>query len=194
MFTAQISLDKIAGLVDADGDTKAGWNYVQARILDTANLTFNPRPGPAEIVNCDPGLRGDASGDGDSYLVCNIASGENERLDTGLMFELDYTCNAAGAGALTMVHGSGIDSALGDENFVAHPDDDGTEVLTIECALIWDVNGDGVVSGGDIAWVVSLFGQTVPPASIVYDVNSDGVMSGGDIAEVVGHFGEMALP
>jgi hypothetical protein len=196
MFTAQISLDKLAGLVDPDGDTKAGWHHVQARVLDTANLTLNDLDGgnPSEAVNCQPGFPSQYGGDGAFGVTCNLQSGENERTDTGVMFEIHYTCNAAGAGALTMVHGPGLDSQLGDENVVARLDDDGLEVLTIDCAFIWDVNGDGVVSAGDIAVVVSLFGQSVPPASIVYDVNSDGVMSAADIAEIVGHYGEMAPP
>jgi hypothetical protein len=194
MFTAQISLDKLAGLVDADGDTKAGWTWVQVHMLDTANLTLNDGLPYDEAVNCSPGTTSRAGGDGDFGLTCGLQSGQNERLDTGLMFEIDYTCNASGAGAVTMIHDGGLDSHVGNENFAGIPDDDGLEVLTIECAYLWDVNGDGVVSAGDIAWVVGLFGQTVPPASIVYDVNSDGVMSAADIAEVVGHYGEMTPP
>jgi hypothetical protein len=194
MFTVQISLDKLAGLTDADGDTKAGWTWVQAHMLNTANLTLNDRPSTTEAVNCSPGTASEAGGDGDYGVTCGLQSGQNERLDTGLMLEIDYTCNASGAGALTMIHDGGLDSHVGNENFAGIPDDDGTEVLTIECAYLWDVNGDGVVAAGDIAVVVSLFGQTVPPASIVYDVNSDGVMSAADIAEVVGHYGEMAPP
>ena len=74
------------------------------------------------------------------------------------------------------------------------PGEIGAEVLTIDCAFIWDTNGDTWVSVGDIGNVRMRFGQTVPPAPSLADMDWDGMISIGDIGQVVAHFGEQAPP
>jgi hypothetical protein len=190
-FTAQVWLDKVAGMIDVDGDTVAGWDAVVARVLDSAGLTLNRRPYPGEVVNCTGGIAHAAGDDGDIHAYCDVGLG-NERLDTGLMFEIDYTCGPSGAELLIMAHGTGINTSLAREDGYRVFEANATEVLIIDCAFVWDVTLDGVVSASDISRVVRHYGQTVPPAAIENDVTGDGVVSAADIGEVVAHYGQYA--
>ncbi|MEX1252951.1 MAG: dockerin type I domain-containing protein [Dehalococcoidia bacterium] len=56
-----------------------------------------------------------------------------------------------------------------------------------------DVNGDGVVSITDIGFVVSYFGQTVPPAPPTADLNGDAVVAITDIGVLVQSFGRICV-
>ena len=55
-------------------------------------LDINPRPGLAEATNCAGGLPTEFL-EADRYAVtCTVGVGQNERTDTGIMFEIDYQC------------------------------------------------------------------------------------------------------
>jgi hypothetical protein len=117
---------------------------------------------------------------------------------TGVVMESDYTCPTGSTQTQTvrLVHGAPGDSHLLSETVAAVLDQNQNavaEVLSVYCGpFIWDVNGDGLVSAGDIGAVVSEFGETVPPAPPEVDFDGDGVVASSDIGQVVSHFGEQA--
>lgn len=62
---------------------------------------------------------------------------------------------------------------------------DFTAPLAPACAS--DINGDGVVNGGDVSNILNVFGAT--GAALPEDLNNDGVVNGGDISSVLNTFG-----
>ena len=62
-------------------------------------------------------------------------------------------------------------------------------VLRIEGACPWDVNGDGVVDYRDLVEVVHNLGQCDDSDNCPWDVNGDGIVNGRDVAAVAMHFG-----
>ena len=62
-------------------------------------------------------------------------------------------------------------------------------VLRIEGACPWDVNGDGVVDHRDLVEVVHNLGQCDDSDNCPWDVNGDGIVNGRDVAAVAMHFG-----
>ncbi len=130
------------------------------------------------------------------YVSAAVALGIPPSTYTGRVVETDFTCpSAESQSAVTLVHGSSPATLLAGtaSSEVIDLNDGGSpETLTIECAFVWDTNGDGAVSVSDIALVVLAFGLTVPPAPTERDVDFDGAVSVGDIVQVVQHFGQMA--
>jgi hypothetical protein len=174
-ITVKVQLDKLQGLIDADGDMKAGWTFTQWHGQDTANLTLTTTT-TATLKNCNPGTTASAGGDGDFGVSCNLQSGQNERTDTGNMVQLDYTCNAQGPGAVTQLNGGGLDTSLGDENFggIAANQPDATTVLNVNCTppdRQIQINKTDDVTGASIGpscWQVFVRIVSVSPPS---DVN-----------------------
>jgi uncharacterized repeat protein (TIGR01451 family) len=64
-----------------------------------------------------------------------------------------------------------------------------SEATTI--VACFDVNGDNVVSAGDIGTIVEAFGMTTssPGYSVLLDIDDKGAISGSDIGFVVGQYG-----
>ena len=172
----------------------SGWSSVAINIQFAGAVAFVDKPGTAEAVGEDC----DILGEGHSLLP---AEWEAQCVDltppagsTGTLLLPNVRCTSIGAGTVALVHGGPQDSHVTDDagDIVNDQNDKGVdEVLTINCAFVWDVNEDGHVSGGDIAAVVMAFGQ-MPPVNPNADINGDGSITGGDIAAVVLHFGQMA--
>jgi hypothetical protein len=202
-FTVRARLNSLTGLPNPDADGAAGYFGAQIRLLNSAGLTRNDRPvqtewGPASSPfwpACS--FRAESSSSLTDYLGGCTVSGTVESTYTGLLMEVDYTCPAADSvQRVTLAHGAPRDSHVLAETVAGIVDQNqggAPEALTIYCgAFVWDVTGDGLVSAGDIGYVVSLYGQLVPPAPTEADFDADDVITAGDIAQVVGHFGETA--
>ncbi|MEI7878255.1 MAG: IPT/TIG domain-containing protein, partial [Planctomycetota bacterium] len=56
-----------------------------------------------------------------------------------------------------------------------------------------DLNGNGVVSGGDLALVLSSWGPCPGKGSCASDLNGDGVVNGDDLATLLSDWGEFCL-
>jgi hypothetical protein len=174
----KVQLDKLQGLVDADGDMKTGWTFVQWHGQNNAVIALNDVDGAAvgEAKNCAPGTPAQTGGDGDFGLTCNLASGQNERTDTGNMFQLRYDCVSQGAGVVTQLNGGALDTSLGDENFGGIPANapDATTLLNITCTppdRTITINKTDDVTGASIGpscWQLFVRIVTVSPPS---DVN-----------------------
>jgi CSLREA domain-containing protein len=182
----------VNALLDALGPTFAsGYTTVAIRLDYTGGLFRQDRLSFSEIVGIWPecGLPIEKPTEG-SYLIACIAGLGSQSVYVGVVAQVDFTC--AGSQTMEIVrlnHGVPDDTLLAkDGNAAADADPD--EELTIHCSSVWDVNGDGSVSVGDIFAVVMAFGQTVPPASSNVDINADGSISIADIVAVVTHFGE----
>ncbi|MEX1252939.1 MAG: hypothetical protein WEE64_01230 [Dehalococcoidia bacterium] len=200
MFTVEGHIKKLAGLIDDDGDTVAGYNGVQIRLLTSAALTLNNRPQTTEMgpfagrfwPDCE--IAAESKGAMDYLIGCGLGIGVFGSTYTGKFVEVDYTCSAIGVETVTAPNGPSPDGHITNENNQAVPDLGPAEALTIDCAFVWDVNGDGWVSIGDVGEVRQRFGQTVPPALPAADIDWDGTVSIGDIGQVVSHFGQQAPP
>jgi hypothetical protein len=189
-------------LPNPDGDGAVGYFGVQLRLLNSAGLVRNDRPaqtewGPASSPfwpACS--FRAESVASAMDYLGGCTVTSTTESTHTGLLMEVDYTCTGVSSTQRVMLlHGAPRDSHVLSETVasVIDQNDSGVaEVLTIYCGeFIWDVTGDGSVSAGDIGFVVSFYGQTVPPASPQADIDGDAVIAASDIAQVVAHFGEV---
>jgi hypothetical protein len=200
-FTVRARLNTLTGLPNPDGDGAAGYFGAQVRLLSSAGLTRNDRSGQTEWGPSSApfwpacSLRAESKAAPTDYLSGCTLSSTAESTYTGLLMEVDYTCTpAASVQRITLVHGSPRDSHVLAETVtgVVDQNQDGVaEVLTVYCGqFIWDLDGDGAVSVGDIGFVVQRFGSGAAEA----DLDADGVVSVGDIGQVVEHFGEAAGP
>jgi len=52
-----------------------------------------------------------------------------------------------------------------------------------------DVDGNGVVGGGDLAIILGFWGTVADPPGSGYDLNADGIISGADLSIVLGFWG-----
>ena len=71
----------------------------------------------------------------------------------------------------------------------AHPDDPGSpppELPPVDCPA--DLNGDGFVSGYDLGYLLSEWGDPAP--ALGGDINRDGVINGIDIGILLGAWGD----
>ncbi|MEX1252940.1 MAG: hypothetical protein WEE64_01235 [Dehalococcoidia bacterium] len=199
-LTVEVYIDKIAGLHDSDGDTIAGYGGIGLRLLTSPALSLNNRPQQTELGPAaapywpDCGIRAESKVSPTNYQAgCGLGIGLFGSIHLGKVAEVDYTCTTLGVFSVTLPNGPPPDSFLDGESYYV-PDGNELDILTIDCAFIWDVTGDGWVSVGDIGRVVHFFGQTVPPVAIEFDVTGDATINVGDIGEVVAHFGEQAPP
>jgi hypothetical protein len=202
-FTVRVRLSSLAGLPNPDGDGAVGYFGVQLRLLNSAGLVRNDRPAmdewgpPSSPFWPACSFRAESVASSTDYLGGCTVSSTNESTYTGLLMEVDYTCTSGSSTQrVTLVHGAPRDSHVLSETVapvVDQNDNGAAEVLTIYCGdFVWDVTGDGLVSAGDIGFVVSLYGQTVPPAAPQADIDDDGVIAASDIGQVVAHYGETA--
>jgi hypothetical protein len=196
-FEVGVNLDDFM-LQDFDMDTLAGYVGIEPELGWSSGLTLKPRPALDYVTWPDCGIAGTLAEPGYALLACVTGIGQPSSQYLGRIAEVELTCapSVSTGHSATMLHAGAPGSAFDifDENATGVGDDDPPEVLTIDCLFIWDVNGDAVVSGGDIGIVVSQYGQMVPPAPAVVDLDGGGVVAAGDIGQVVSHYGEMAPP
>jgi hypothetical protein len=204
LFTAQVTLHSIAGLPDLDGDTVAGYTILDMRVRwSVPGMELENRPGSGEVVAPFCGIRPkskdgiDGAGPDDNLRVaCIDVFGSEEETFLGTAFEFDLRCPNLGTSSVVLPHDYG-DAHVHDEisTTVLDLNDGGVpEVLTIDCAFIWDVDQNGVVTAGDIGHVVGAFGEESPFGGREVDMNGDGVVTATDIARAVSHYGEAAPP
>ena len=66
-------------------------------------------------------------------------------------------------------------------------------VVSVEARAqcVGDLNGDGLVNGGDLGTQLSWWGPVVPanPVSVASDINGDGVTNGGDLGALLANWG-----
>ncbi len=145
-FTVSVSIDSYSTATGA-------YSSLQARLDESAGLTYQNRAGLGEIVGVWPncGICAETEGllPGTYKVGGTLGFGAPGSTATGVVIEVDYKCPAAGSETVTKVHGF-VPSAtfLADEPGDPALDPDPDEVLTINC-----VAGVGgivqLLAGGD---------------------------------------------
>ncbi len=165
-FTVSVFIDSY--LTD-DG----AYGAVQARLNESAGLTYQSRAGTGEIngvwPDCGFCVEDETNLPGSYRVGGAIGIGAPESTATGVVMEVDYQCSASPSGeTVTLVHGAPSDTFLSDSLGQA-VDADPDEVLTINC-----VAGVGgiveTLTGGDSPAegpASSSSDQTVPIAAAV---------------------------
>lgn len=131
LFTVRVSLNSLDGLTDFDGDTKTGYDGVQASLNFPVSLTQKairfPWPDCAvRATNEQP----------DTILAgCVTPFGGNESVFVGVVIEVDFTCSQSeGTQQMQMPHGILATSLLTESNTIL--DKDPTELLIINCSAL----------------------------------------------------------
>lgn len=134
-FAVRGVVSSLDGLADLNENTVAGYAGLQFRFFYADGLVHVDRPGetelgpPASPYWPDCSIRGEFNSSGALLPSCLIA-GEGESTYVGRAVEVDFVCATAGRHTITLDESF---SYLHNEFHGTASEDDGDEVLTIEC-------------------------------------------------------------
>ncbi len=124
----------VSVFVDSFFTTTGRYRAIDARLDESAGLTYQSRAGTGEIVGVWPDCgvcTEDESGLPGTYRVSGFIPSAGLSTFTGVAMEVDYKCSS-GSQTVTLVHGTS-DTSLKDESGITALDTDSDEVLTINC-------------------------------------------------------------
>ena len=128
------SLFTVSVFIDSYDTSTGAYDAFQARLNESAGLTFQDRAGLGEIVWPDCGICAeDQTNLPGSYRGGGTIFAAPPSTATGVVMEVDYECPSAGSETVTLVHGATADTFLQDEAAASAVDPDSDEVLTINC-------------------------------------------------------------
>ena len=140
----------VSVFIDSYFTATGAYSGFQARLNDSAGLTFQDRAGNSEILWPDCGICSeDLGGIPGSWRGGGTIFGGPTSTATGVVIEVDYKCSS-GSQTVTLDHDDGVppsDTFLLDEagNRAVDPDPD--EVLTIDCGGVGGIVD--LLAGGD---------------------------------------------
>ena len=132
------SLFTVSVFIDAYDTSTGKYDAIQARLNESAGLTYQNRASVGEIVGVWPdgatGICADVETNlpGSYRVACVVGIGQPASTATGVVMEVDYKCSS-GSQTVTLVHGDPSDTFLQDEDGNRAVDPGSDEVLTINC-------------------------------------------------------------
>ncbi len=138
----------VSVFVDSFFTTTGRYRAIDARLDESAGLTYQSRAGTGEIIGVWPSCgvcTEDESGLPGTYRVSGFIPSAGLSTATGVVVEVDYKCSS-GSQTVTLVHGTS-DTHLRDENGFTALDTDSDEVLTIDCGAVGGIVD--LLAGGD---------------------------------------------
>ncbi len=137
----------VSVFVDSYSTATGAYDAFQARLNESAGLTFQDRAGLGEILWPDCGICAeDVGGIPGSWRGGGTIFGGPPSTATGVVIEVDYKCSS-GSETVTLVHGEPSDTLLLDEDGLFAVDPDPDEVLTIDCGAVGGIVD--LLAGGD---------------------------------------------
>jgi hypothetical protein len=156
-FTVRVSFFDISGLPDTDIDGTNGYPGFQVQLDHSGGLTFNNRPGTAEILWPQSSLPVESLGVGSNAWgdISTTMPPFQESTFTGIIVEADYTCSVPGVDSVRIKSfpGSATGTVLADDSTTLVAPSTTDPSLTINCFLPAPVPA---MSPGATAFLVTL--------------------------------------
>jgi hypothetical protein len=212
-FTVQVGLDQL-DLPDNDLDMINGYVYFEVVLENTLGLPYQPRSGFGELGAPPPYFWPECDAANEQEIIATeyyagCIDYDDESEYTGLVLEVDYTCNTSGT--ISLRHGVGS-TQLGDDNIFPHYDDpSGTrENMQVNCInakpdfrIVYDpagpipgmftITADGSnnvqvtnIGSDNVAWSADGTKIAFESGDEIYRIDADGtnlvqLTSGGDL-------------